>query len=758
MLAQVAIALSVFSLITYLWLGLIVLLIGNRRSLVTWVGALGLLLGALFFLTHGALVGGGVPTSASPSDFWWRLAWVPAFGAPLFWAAVGLHYAELAGVWRRLRLPALLAVGCVGVLTALLALLSWSAIAHYGDFVRLVDMSLRGHHPSQTSPPTLPGLGLGFVIYVAACACLPWASLVARRLLPALEEKNPSARSDAMLLWDARDAWSRARPALLAASLFMMGAGAVVALIGVLVSLAKGRASTHGSGSGLPLTGAATLPGHVPLVLVVADLGVQVALAGVGLSVGWAVVRQGILVERRLPQRGYLSHWLGMAIVAGIFACVVAAMAAIEPEALPMLLLLVALVAGACAVVTWQAYVAHDNLLTQLRPFVASFTEGHAGWLATDPDEVERNVLALFTSLCRDVLGAAHGRLALSVGRLHRTFTFEAPQEQGDEPLDAREWVLPISDEHGVIARIVLGPRADGAGYTSADLEVARACGQRILDAVGEFAAAQAIASLARQRGLESELSAALPRRVLHDEVLPRLHLAMLKLEALRAHAKVPVAASAQPLGPVESIYEEIGEVVRELGHTHHDLAALMRATPIANQRRLEHGLVSALRSSMDGEFRGTFDSLDWQIEDGAEDTARALPIISADLLLGAAQEAIRNARRYARGGDLHRHLKLTIAVGANDRWVTISIADDGVGLQSEQALATEGAGDSLHAALAPGTRSGLLTHGALLALVGGALSVQSPPGGGTTVVLRVPRASGTGTTEAGQTATTTAS
>jgi hypothetical protein len=213
----------------------------------------------------------------------------------------------------------------------------------------------------------------------------------------------------------------------------------------------------------------------VPLFLVVADLGVQLALCGLGLAIGWAVVRQGILVERRLPQRGSLSHWRGMAIVAGVFAGVVTAMTAIEPEALPEFLLLAALVAGACAVVAWQSYAAHDKLLAQLRPFVASLAVGHTGWLATDPAEIERDVSALFTSLCRDVLGAARGRLSVTAGRLHRSFTYEAPWDAEGEPRDTREWSLPVSDERGVVARLVLGPRVDGAGYTSADLEVARA-------------------------------------------------------------------------------------------------------------------------------------------------------------------------------------------------------------------------------------------------------------------------------------------
>src|SRR5579884_1051395 len=69
--AQAAIAVSVFNLITYLWLGVTVLLNGNRSSLVSWVGGVELLCAALFFLCHGALVGTGAPAGPSPSDFWW---------------------------------------------------------------------------------------------------------------------------------------------------------------------------------------------------------------------------------------------------------------------------------------------------------------------------------------------------------------------------------------------------------------------------------------------------------------------------------------------------------------------------------------------------------------------------------------------------------------------------------------------------------------------------------------------------------------
>jgi signal transduction histidine kinase len=763
-LAQVAIALSAFNLITFLWFGLMVLFLGDRRSLITWVGGIGLLLAALFFLCHGALVGAGLPEGDSPSDVWWRVSWLPAFVAPLFWAATGLHYAGLAGVWKNLRLPVLGAVAGLGLLTILLAIFYWPALAHYGDFIRLLDASIRLRQPAHPPPdvsPVLPALGLAFVVYIAVCASLPWILLVARRLLPNTAHHDERAESDATLLWDPGDAWSRARPSLLGASLCMMAAGAVVAGVGALVLLSEHRASLTTVTGGLPIQVPVTRPGHVPTILVGADLVVQVALAGLGLTLGRAVLRQGILVERRLPQRGYLSHWRGMALVAAVLAAAVAWMTGIESETLPDLLLLVALITGAYAVVTWQSFAAHDRLLAQMRPFISSLTTGQASWLATDPSDIERNVEALFTSLCRDVLGAARGRLSLTAGRLHRTFIYTAPDNTLSDPDDHQEWALPVSDERGVVARLVLGPRVDGAGYTSADLEVARACGQRILDAVGEFVAAQAIASLARRRGLEAELSAALPRRVLHDDVLPRLHLAMLRLEALRARLPAArVAASAGASGALEQptqveessdASEELEAVVRELGQAHHDLAALMRATPIVNKRHLEHGLVSALHAALDGEFRGTFDELTFDAPEDARIAADALTPIIADLLLGAVQEALRNAGRHGRGSDLHRQLGVRVTLAADERAVTVTVADDGIGLQSERTRDGEVNDDINTIGVQPadtaGTRSGLLTHGALIALVGGALTVHSVPSHGTTVTIRVPRV---GTSSAG--------
>ncbi|HEX9038965.1 MAG TPA: hypothetical protein VF808_18430 [Ktedonobacterales bacterium] len=824
-LAGLAIALSVFSLIIYLWLGLTILLAGDRRNMVTWASGVGLLLGALFFLSHGALVAARPTASgASPAgsslavDFWWRLSWLPAFLAPFLWALIGLRYTQLSGAWGRLRVAALAAVAGLGALTALLALLSWPAIAHYTDFIQLLDNSLRVRASGVQVSPWIPALGVAFVVYMAACALLPWAALAVRRLAPGIEARlsappptllaaagttsapdGPAAPSttpaERDLLWDPADAWERARPALLAASLGMVIAGGVVAVIGIGLVIVE-RSDAFGAISHtLPRVIGATAPGRSPLGLVLADLIVQGALAGLALMLGWAVVRQGVMVERRLPQRGFLSHWRRMAALAGAFAAAVAWMGSALPAALTDLLLLVALVAVTIALVTWQSYAAHDRLLAQLRPFMASLSAGQAGWLATDPAEVERGVDALFTSLCRDVLGAASGRLAISAGRLSHTFTYttSVTPEQSEgwpfhwlprAPLETRAWTLPVSDERGVVALMTLGPRVDGAGYTSADLEIARACGQRILDGVGGFATARAVASLARRRGLEAELTAALPRRTLHDEVLPRLHLAMLRLEALRARllgAPVSGAGEARAVANASSVGEarplartaasqgreeaaaladDLGAVVNELGQAHRDLAKLMRAAPLASARRMEHGFTGALRGALDGEFRGVFDHLDWDAPEGAADAADALPPIVADLLLGATLEAARNAGRHGRGGDLSRQLTLRVRVAADPDWVTVEVADDGVGLSQAGAPSPGGAAppapptppapsaeaqpperprDS-EASPNGGARAGLLTHGALMALAGGSLTVRPGSLTGAVVTLKAPR------------------
>jgi signal transduction histidine kinase len=87
----------------------------------------------------------------------------------------------------------------------------------------------------------------------------------------------------------------------------------------------------------------------------------------------------------------------------------------------------------------------------------------------------------------------------------------------------------------------------------------------------------------------------------------------------------------------------------------------------------------------------------------------------------------------------------LQVELEIDPRGVVVRVSDDGVGIQSEAVKAardnhqSSSSSAELPAIGTGGTRTGLLTHGALVALVGGSLAVRNQSGPGTTVTIRVP-------------------
>jgi signal transduction histidine kinase len=198
-------------------------------------------------------------------------------------------------------------------------------------------------------------------------------------------------------------------------------------------------------------------------------------------------------------------------------------------------------------------------------------------------------------------------------------------------------------------------------------------------------------------------------RRTLHDEVLPRLHAAMLVLNG----------ASAEPSASRDEATTLLAEVHRQVTH-------LLRAMPPGVAPEVaRHGLLGALRQVVEGEFRDAFDGVTWHVEPRAREAARFLSPIAAEVVYGAAREAVRNAARYGRGGAADRPLHLRIAVAWRDG-IEIVIEDDGVGV-------------SAHRSSAEGGGQGLALHSAMMAVVGGTLAVESVPGASTRVTLTLP-------------------
>lgn len=779
-------ALSIFNLTAFLWLASTVWLNGDRRAGIVRLGVVGLGLSALFFFIHAILVASPLtPTSAFVSlDFWWRALWLPALGVPYLWFAIGLHYAALInGRWHRRRPLLLFLSGLLGLLVFLLLIFYRHAFT-YIDALRLLSYSdpLGESRRDWFSPRLL--IPILFLIYVTFCAIGPWfttgrlgrlGGILWSALWPARKKpagRRPSLRrrlldafwdnpADVELLEEPQLSWHLARPGLLLAALLMVG---LTTTLGVLVVQSMLNWFGYGASPPGPLLPSSLPPGSpVPFNLLVLDLLAAGAVALVTLLIGYSIVRRGVLIERPLARRGFFDQWRGIVIVATLVAILIALLVALTQSSLGGLLLITCLATVAYALFTWSGYTAHDRYVTLLVPFVHSTGQRH--WLNTNLLKTGQELSHLFMHLCQEVLAVRCAYLSVQTGAERRRFSYRWPAEHlpdlhwsalprrlsgellpawakragalppfpgrriqiqlDDQPMIV--WILPIYNERGLAATLYLGPREDGGVFTDEDMNLAQACGQRILDTLSDHEAMQAVASLLRRRVVDVKLLGAQQRRVLHDEILPQMHLALLHLEKLRSLPEASLRPGA-PSGGVQTV-QAVDEAIQIISQTHRSLAAMMRATAPGAPHRLERdGLMNAIQTMLEQDFQQAFDEVNWAVsEETAARISESLSPAIAELLFAAVQEALRNAARHARGADVHRHLRLTFsATWEPGSAMEILVADNGVGLASADRSTT-------------GTGGGLLTHSTLLAIAGGSLVVKSEPDAGVAVSIVLP-------------------
>lgn len=830
LLQTVALALSIFNLTAFLWLAFTVWLNGDRRAGIVRLGVIGLGFSALFFFIHAILISNPFTSISSlPSlDFWWRMIWFPALGVPYIWFAIGLHYAALINArWRRRR-PFLLASSSALGLTVLLLLIFNRDTFTYVGALRLLSYSnaFGDLKPGLFSPLLL--IPLLFLIYVTFCAIGPWfttgrlgrlCQILWRALQPGRSAYVPGHTVslkremmeafwddpvDVALLEEPQLSWHLARPGLLLAALLMVG---LTTTLGVLV--AQSMLDWFGYGERPPIQlPPMSLPSNspIPFNLLILDLVATGAVALVILLIGYSIVRHGVLIERPLARRGFFEQWRGIVIVSTLLALLISLLVELTRSSLGSLLLIASLATGVYALFTWSSYTAHDRYVALLGSFVRSTSSRH--WLNTDLPRTELDLEHLFFHLCHDVLAVQCAYLAVLAGAVRRSFSYRWPADLAPEPewskppgssapllgrapgaesktslhgTPARRiqmyvdeqpmivWILPIYNERGLVATLYLGPREDGGAFTDEDMNLAHACGQRILDTLGDHEAMQAVAGLLRRRIVDVKLLGAQQRRVLHDEILPQMHLALLQLERLRSvPGSSPPApnpedqagvttkpgegagpgsvvedqpceavgmASVSDLAahvvglPAQARRQAVDEAIDIISATHRRLAAMMRATAPGAPHRLEHeGLINAISTMLEQDFQHAFDEVVWEI---SEETAAYIDeVVSpaiAELIFAAVQEALRNAARHARGADIHRRLRLTLKAtwDPSDPNLEVFIADNGVGISTTSSTT--------------GTGGGLLTHSALLAIAGGSLKINSIPDEGVTVRILLP-------------------
>ncbi len=329
-------------------------------------------------------------------------------------------------------------------------------------------------------------------------------------------------------------------------------------------------------------------------------------------------------------------------------------------------------------------------------------------------DNVAQEAGGAFDALCRDVLAAPFaylvpaGPLSSFVEPLtyppgtampstiwmpqpgsspEQLASMIAPEEYG-----GAAWGIPLWGEHGLAGVLLLGPRRDGSLYSEEDLEIGRAAGERLIDAAASLSLSQRLMQLQREQMTAAQLLDQRTRRVLHDEVLPLIHTAMLSL---------PAGAAGQTAS-------------MRLSEAHSQVSALLRDLPMATTPDVTRlGAFAALRKAIEDEFGPAFESVTWTCDESAEHAAKRLPAIKAETLYYAARELVRNAARHAQpsaGAGLHLAISATCTGGQ----LVVTVEDNG-----------EDPGISA----APG--HGLALHTALMAIAGGSLAVQTMPGKG---------------------------
>src|SRR2546421_1904021 len=785
----IVLALSIFNLVTFLWLAITVWLNGDRRAWIARLGVVGLSFSAFFFYVHALLIASPlVHISEHGQDFLWHLLWLPAICVPYIWLAIGLHYAALISQnWRRRRPALLLSSGILGCFLLVMLILHQSTFTFLGTirllaYSDLYDDTRAGLFSATVLLPVL------FLCYVTFCALGPWFTpgrmsrvmhAFWRFIKRSVEQKMkaPEKGSDnevgdkkktsslrrilSTAFWDDPTdvemlqepvlSWHLARPGLLLAAFLMVGLTTILGAVSIWSIVGWFEYQKHGAPPALPSLDS------IPLHLLVLDTLAMGAVALIILLVGYSIVRHGVLIERPLARRGFFGQWRGIVIVATTVAIFIVLLVDFTHSTLGSLLLITSLATGAYALFTWSSYTAHDRYIALLGPFIRSTNLRH--WLNTDLQRTEQGLEDLFFHLCQDVLAVKCARMTVMAGSVRRIFSYRwplgakeqfmytgpafAPGNGVDEMPDKGNraparvsinidgqpmicWVLPIYDELGLVAMLYLGPRQDGGAFTDEDMDLAHACGQRILDTLGDHEAMQAVAALLRRRIVDVKLLGAQHRRILHDDILPQMHLALLRLETLRAI----LGADKQTKESTTPPEEVLNDVVERISDAHRRLASMMRATAPSAPHRLEReGMMSAIHTMLEQDFQLAFDEVEWRV---SEETANCIdevtPPAIAELIFAAVQEALRNAARHARGSDVHRRLRLTLKASCDriDPHLEVIVADDGVGIISASSSTS-------------GTGGGLLTHSALLAIAGGSLTIKSAPGEGVTVRIFLP-------------------
>jgi signal transduction histidine kinase len=731
-------AVSLFNTILLLWLGLTVFLNAESRVWGIWLATAGLLLGAIFFISHSAILGHGVSTITPGLNFWWQIGWIPVAALPLVWYLVMLWY---CGFWERheetnLSRNKLYQRHKIWFSLTLLTgifLLAYLLLSNpLPSFSQLAANNLG-------SPPSIIGiplLVLGYPIYTLLCTGLS---------IDVLRHPEPSTR----LMGDL---------ARIHASRWLISATLMLLIVGLLVGWVMGWIVGNVE-QGLLSLGTLEIIGKFDFVI-------ETLIAVSVLSLGQAVVTYEVFTGKTLPRRGLSQYWRRAVILAAGYSLLLALGLTLQLHPIYSILLSMLLIVVFYALLGWRAFAERERIIQNLRPFV-TYRGIYDGILDSEKNRFSQGIEDInepFRALCEDILEARQaclvplGALASLTGKplvYPNGNDFPLPDlseviPRLGSPVDvgipltsemAGEMVFAVSlwSERGLIGVLLLGEKGSGNLYTQEEIEIARSVGEHLIDIHASMEMARRLVNLQRQRLVQSQVVDQQTRRVLHDEILPLVHTSLLNL----------AGSDYETGGTVPDAISQLEEIHRRLS----DLLSRLPATTAVEVRRL--GFTGALRKLIDVEIGGAFDEIAWTLQPEIADQFDKIPTLVAEVVFFAAREVLRNAARHGRQESSGTPFCLAIDLKYQNGLV-IKIEDNGAGFAFDQpSLFSEGGSPQLgqeDASTGAGEDSskrwtstggygghGLALHSTMMAVIGGSMTVESAPGQHTRITLEVP-------------------
>ena len=452
------------------------------------------------------------------------------------------------------------------------------------------------------------------------------------------------------------------------------------------------------------------------------DLAIILLVALATVLIGQAVVSYEIFTGKVLLRQGLQRRWLVAILLASGFSVALSLGVLLKIPPLIGVLLLCVLVMALYALSTWHSFFEHEQAVNNLRLFTTG-QNLYSTMLASET--VARDDAAAFQQICTQVLDVELAFL-FPLGPLSSLLSplaFPSDVSHPDSvhelvvscaspsilylPLDATRyagaiWAVPLWSERGLNGLFLLGGKRNNGLFTQEEVEMARAVGERFIDSLASAELARRLMGLQRQRMSEQQAVDQHTRRALHDDVLPQIHSTMLSIDA----------------GQLTS-----ADVVAQLTDIHRQLADVLHAIPSATIRDISSkGIIGALREVVNHDLHDAFSAVHWEIASNADVTFATLPPFSAEVLYGAAREAIRNAAKHAGGTKNDVPIELCISASC-DEDLRLIIEDDGVGYNQP--------------CLSPlSTGHGVALHSTMMSVIGGVWETESQPGSYTRVRL----------------------